>query len=97
MLDPLYDRVLVKVEPKPKKTASGLHLPGSDNKNAPKKGTVICFGEGHLLQDGQIRPLLVEEGDTVLFKGMVGTEIEVEDQEGEFVILRESELLARFK
>ena len=55
-------------------------------------GEVIAVGEGKLLSNGEIKPLTVQEGDTVLFSKYGPTEVTVEGED--YLIAKEDELLA---
>jgi hypothetical protein len=44
----------------------GLYLPSSSSEK-PSQGQVLVTGEGHLKDNGELRPLEVTVGDTVIF------------------------------
>ncbi len=88
---PLFDRVLVKRNDEPTKTASGLFIPDSASKEKPAQGTVIAVGNGRVSDDGKVTPLTVKEGDQVVFGKYAGTEIKLDGEER--LILREDDLL----
>lgn len=85
-IKPLADRVLVEPLQAETTTASGLIIPDSA-KEKQQKGTVIAIGKGT-----KDEPMTVKVGDTVLFGKYGGTEIEIEG--AEYLIMRESEILA---
>ncbi len=87
----LEDRVLVKPMPQEDKTESGIYLPDSA-KERPQKGEVIEVGPGKLLDNGQRVEPTVKKGDKVLFGKYAGTEVKFKGEE--YIILRESEILA---
>ena len=87
---PLYDRLLVERNDAPEKTKGGLFLPSSSSEK-PSQGTVLAVGDGHLKEDGIIKPLQVKSGDIVVFGKYAGTEIKIEGKE--FLILREEDVL----
>ncbi len=95
-IQPLGDRILVKEtisEEKITKTASGIILPDSTNKNkGSKQGKVIAVGSGKYI-DGKRIALEVKVGDTVLFQW--GDEVTVDGEE--YVLISESSLLAIIK
>ncbi len=72
------------------KTAGGLFIPGTVSER-PQKGEVLASGRGRRNKKGQVRPLDVKVGDTVLFPKFAGTTIEVSGEE--LLILREDEVL----
>lgn len=86
---PLYDRVLVKRVEEESRTAGGLFLPETA-KEKPLMGVVLAVGQGRLGDDGQVRPLVVKEGDRVMFGRYSGTEIKVDGEER--LVLREDEI-----
>jgi len=86
---PLYDRVLVKRVEEESKTAKGLFLPETA-KEKPLMGVVLAVGQGRLNDDGEIRPLVVKEGDRVVFGRYSGTEIKVDGEDR--LVLREDEI-----
>jgi chaperonin GroES len=88
---PLFDRVLVKRNVEPTKTASGLFLPDSASKEKPVQGTVIACGNGRVADNGDVTPLAVKEGDTVIFGKYAGTEVKIDGEER--LILREDDIL----
>ncbi len=90
-LKPLYDRVVVKKIEMEQKTAGGIILPDTA-KEESKIGEVIAVGEGRLLENGEIRPLKVKEGDKVLFSKYAGNEVKVDGEE--LLVIREEDILA---
>ncbi len=89
-LRPLGDKVVIKVKEEEVTTASGIVLPGSAQEK-PQQGTVIAVGSGEVL-DGKRVPLDVKEGDQVIYSKYTGSEVKVGDEE--FLILRQSDILA---
>jgi len=73
------------------KTAAGIFLPDTA-KEKPQEGTVVAVGPGRLDEKGNRIPLEVKVGDTVLFAKYAGTEVKLDDTE--YLILRESDILA---
>lgn len=65
-LVPLADRVIVRRDEEATVTPGGIVLPDSA-KEKPKLGRVLAVGTGPMLQDGKFGPMLVKEGDRVLF------------------------------
>lgn len=90
MLKPLADRIIIEVQKQEEKTASGIVLPDTA-KEKPMQGKVIAVGQGRL-DDGKRIPLEVKIGDTVLYSKYAGTEVKVDNHE--YLILRESDILA---
>ncbi len=94
---PLGDRVLVKPMQKDegKKTASGIIIPETIDKEKPEQGKVISVGEGRLSDSGEVIPMNVKEGDVVIFSKYGPEEIKVDGEE--YYILSETSILAVIK
>jgi chaperonin GroES len=90
MLKPLGDRVIVKIVEAEEKTAGGIVLPDTAQEK-PTKGVVVAVGPGRVLDNGQLSPVEVKEGDKVLFSKYGGTEVKVDGEE--FTILRQDDVL----
>ena len=88
---PLGDRVVLKRADAEATTKGGIVLPDTA-KDKPQKGEVIAIGSGHVKNDGTRVPLTVKEGDSVIFSPYGGDEITVGEEE--YLLLRESEILA---
>jgi chaperonin GroES len=91
---PMGDRVLVKPMPKDEVSASGIIIPDSAKQEAPSKGTVVAVGPGRY-DDGELVPMTVKAGDTILFSKYGFDEVKVDGQE--YYILSESSVLAVLK
>jgi len=91
-LKPLADRVVVKPIEGERMSKGGIVLPDTA-KEKPQEGKVIAVGEGRLSEDGKRLPMDVKVGDIVIYAKYGGTEIKIEDEE--FMILRESDILAK--
>jgi chaperonin GroES len=88
---PLGDRVLVKSVERSEQTKSGLFLPDTVQEK-PQEAIVLAVGPGKLLDNGTRTPIDLKPGDKVLYSKYSGTEIKQIDEE--FLILRESDILA---
>jgi chaperonin GroES len=87
---PLHDRILVRREEEVGTTRGGLIIPDSA-KDKPLEGTIISVGQGKTNEEGKLFPLLVKEGDTILFGTYSGTEIKLDGED--FLIMKEEEVL----
>jgi chaperonin GroES len=87
---PLHDRVLIKRVEEQETVRGGIIIPDSA-KEKPQEGEVVGVGTGKRLENGQVIPLEVKEGDRILFGKYSGTEIKVDDID--YLILREDEIL----
>lgn len=93
---PLGDKVLIAVDiSEDKKTASGIIIPETVDKEKPEIGQVVAVGEGRLNDNGDVVPMRVKKGDTVIFSKFGPDEIKVDDEE--YLILSESNILAIIK
>ena len=74
-LKPLDDRIVVKPNEAETQTASGLVIPDTA-KEKPQQGKVLAVGPGKRSdQTGEIIPLGIEVGQTVLYSKYGGTEV----------------------
>ncbi|MDR2734768.1 MAG: co-chaperone GroES [Spirochaetota bacterium] len=82
-IQPLGDRVLVKVSESESKTKGGLYIP--DNaKEKTTQGTVIAIGSHEDIK--------VKAGDKVLYDKYAGSGITIDD--AEHILLRNEDILA---
>lgn len=86
---PLQDRVVVKRMEEETKTAGGIVLPDSATEKPPK-GEVVAVGPGRVLDNGEVRPIDVKVGDTVVFGKYASNTVKID--EDEYLILNESEI-----
>jgi len=91
LIKPLADRVVVKVLSGEEKTRGGIVLPDTA-KEKPQEGEVIAVGPGRVLENGQRLTPELKVGDRVIFAKYSGTEVKIEAEE--YLILRESDILA---
>lgn len=97
MIKPFYDNVLLKIEKEKDviDAGDGLVIKKAVGQKTQFKGTVVACGEGRISLYGNIIPLKVNEGDTVLFNKYAGTEIEFNDEM--FLMIKETDILASIK
>ena len=92
-LQPLEDRIVVRTAEAEEKTASGLVIPDTA-KEKPQQGEVLAVGPGRRSdQTGDIIPLDIAVGDTVVYSKYGGTEITVEGSD--YLILNARDVLAK--
>jgi chaperonin GroES len=91
-LRPLYDNVVIKRKEEEAVSAGGIVLPGSAQEK-PNQGEVVAVGEGKLLESGEIRPLQIKVGDTVVFGQYSGNNT-IKVAGDELMIMRESDIFA---
>ncbi len=87
---PLYDRILVERVESEEVTKGGIILPETA-KEKPQQGKIIAVGQGRRTDDGNVIPLEVKEGDTILFGKYSGSEIKIEGNE--YLIMKEDDVL----
>ena len=87
-IKPLADRVLVRPAPAEEKVG-GIIIPDTA-KEKPQRGTVVAVGDG--TKDD---PMVLKDGDTVLYGKYSGTELEVEGEK--YLMMRQSDVLAIVK
>ena len=90
-IKPLEDRVVVKQSQAETKTSGGIVLPDSAQEK-PQRGKVVACGPGKLLDSGQRGDMSVKKGDEIFYGKYAGSEVEIDQDQ--FVILRESDILA---
>jgi chaperonin GroES len=93
-LVPLNDHVVVKALAE-EKTAGGIILPDTADKERPERGEIIAVGPGKLLENGSRAALSVKVGDTVVFKKYSPDEIKLGKEE--YLVIREDDILAIVK
>ena len=92
-LAPLGDRVVLKQLEAEETTKSGIVLPGQ-NKEKPQQAEVIAVGPGGVV-DGKEIKMEVKKGDQVIYSKYAGTEVKLD--EDEYIIVRQSDILAIIK
>ncbi|MCM1378313.1 MAG: co-chaperone GroES [Clostridium sp.] len=84
-IQPLADRVLIEPTAAEEVTASGIIIPDSA-KEKPLRGKVLAVGGG--TKDD---PMVLKEGDEVLYGKYAGTEIELDGTK--YLMMRQSDVL----
>ena len=91
-LQPLEDRIIVKPGDAEETTASGLVI-ADTAKEKPQQGEVLAVGPGRRAENtGEIIPLDVKVGDTVVYSKYGGTEITIDGED--LLILTSRDVLA---
>lgn len=86
IIKPLQDRVLIEPAKAEEKTAGGIIIPDSA-KEKPLKGVVKAVGGGTADE-----PMVVKEGDVVLYGKYAGTELEFDGIK--YLIMKQTDILA---
>ena len=87
----LDDRVLVE-RVKQEQSKGGIILPNVDPEGSAHMGRVQEIGKGRKMESGQIIPMIVEEGNLIVYSKHGGTAVKVHGKE--YTVLREDEILA---
>ena len=92
-LQPLEDRIVVRASEPEETTVSGLVIPDTA-KEKPQQGTVLAVGPGRRSEhSGDLIPVDVAAGDTVVYSKYGGTEITVDGED--LLILTSRDVLAK--
>ncbi len=89
---PLGERIVIKPMEQETQTRGGILLPDTA-KERPQEGDVIAVGSGRVADDGSRIPMELSVGDKVIYSKYAGTEYE--DGDEEYLIMRESDVLAK--
>jgi chaperonin GroES len=92
-MQPLGDRVVIRPLTEEEVSKGGIILPDTA-KEKPQRGEVVAVGPGRLDENGKRVAMEVKKGDKVIYAKYAGSEIK-EDEE-ELLILRESDILAKY-
>ena len=91
-VQPLEDRIVLRPNDAEETTASGLVIPDTA-KEKPQQGEVLAIGPGRRAeQTGDIIPMDVKVGDTVVYSKYGGTEITIDGED--LLILNARDVLA---
>ena len=94
-LQPLEDRIVVRPNESEETTASGLVIPDTA-KEKPQQGEVLAAGPGKRSEHtGDLLPVDVKVGDTVVYSKYGGTEITIDGDD--LLILSARDVLAIVK
>ena len=91
-LQPLDDRIVVRPGESEETTASGLVIPDTA-KEKPQQGEALAVGPGRRSEvTGEVIPLGINTGDTVVYSKYGGTEITIDGED--LLILSSRDILA---
>ena len=88
-LRPLHDKVLVKRTEEDETSSGGIILSAAA-KEKPSQGEVISVGPGKKLESGDLVPVNLKAGDTVIFGQYGGNEVKLDGED--YLILSESDI-----
>jgi len=86
----LHDRVILKRMEEETTSSGGIVIPDSAAEK-PSRGEITAIGVGKRLDNGEIVPLDVKVGDTVLFGKYSGTEVKVNGED--LLVMREEDIM----
>ncbi len=94
-IQPLGDHVLIELINKEEhqKTASGIVIPDTAEKDRLEKGLVLEIGGGTRNKDGGMIPLMVSKGQMIYFRKPYGAE-EIKMGDKTCLIIKEEDILA---
>lgn len=94
-IQPISGHIFLEPLEENRVTKSGILLPDTAEKERPMQGKVVAVGEGKRSEKGDLIPLSVKVGDTVLFKKYGPDEIELEGKK--YLVTEEADILAILK
>ena len=89
---PLGERIIIKPIEQEQTTRGGIFLPDTA-KEKPQEGEVVAVGPGRATDEGSRIPMELTIGDRVIYSKFAGTEYK--DGDDEYLIMRESDVLAK--
>lgn len=92
ILQPIYDRIIVKPLPKEEKTAGGLFIPGNAQEDQDR-GTVLITGKGRKDKNGKLIPMHIKVGDVVIYGQNIGLSVS-HDGHTDCLVMNEDDVIA---
>jgi len=90
-IKPLFDYVLIKPLSQESTTPSGIVLPDTA-KEKPQVGQVMAVGPGKHDQNGKLLPMVIKNGQKVLYKKWGGNEVKVGTEE--WLLIEQNDVMA---
>ena len=87
---PLHDRVIVRRTEEETTSAGGIVIPDSATEK-PSMGEVLAVGKGTTNNNGDVTPLDVKVGDTVIFGKFAGNEVKADGET--LLVMREEDIM----
>lgn len=81
MLKPQGNRVVIKIGNEEEKTESGIIIASTGAESRPKVGEVVAIGKGRILESGDVIPIDLKVGDSVMYVPGGSSEIRYENQD----------------
>src|SRR4051812_44900564 len=97
-VQPVADRVLVKREDmSAKKSPGGIIIPDTATKEKSKIGVVVAVGEGRTTDEGKKVAMSIKPGSKVIFNAGWDNEVDMGEEDSEYFLVKESDILAIIK
>ena len=77
---PLGDRVLVKASDAAEQERGGIIIPDTAQEK-PQQGEIVAVGPGKRGDNGELLPMNVKVGETILYGKYGGTEVKLDGEE----------------
>ncbi|XP_069790673.1 10 kDa heat shock protein, mitochondrial isoform X2 [Narcine bancroftii] len=90
---PLFDRVLVERVAAETMTKGGIMLP-EKSQGKVLQATVVAVGPGSRVKDGDVQPVNVKVGETVLLPEYGGTKVVLDDKD--YYLFRDGDILGKY-
>jgi len=91
---PLGDRLLVEVPQEEEVTATGIAIAGAGDDDDANSGLVVAVGAGRLNRNGELEPVAVKPGESVMYKPRSGIDVNIEGKK--FRVVSESNCFAKW-
>ena len=91
-LRPIGDHLIVKPLAKEEKSASGIIIPDTVEKERSERGEVVAVGPGRALENGTRSVVDVKVGDKVVFKKYAPDEVKIGGEE--FLVIKMEDVVA---
>lgn len=95
LVQPILDRVLVRIHDAPAMSPGGVLLPSTErDRRAKGRGIVVAVGPGRIVDSGERAAMTAKIGDLVFFHEYAGTDLPIETSYEKYRIIPEQELMA---
>jgi chaperonin GroES len=91
-IQPVNDYILIEPEKAEEKTASGIYIPDTADKEKPQKAKVVAVGPGKIGKNGERVALSVKVDDTILYSKYGPTEVKLGQEE--YFFIQDSDVIA---
>lgn len=92
-LKPLFDQLVLRAPKKLEETSNGgIILPSTVAPEKPQMAEVVFAGSGKIIEDGNLLPMELKVGDTVIFPKYAAIEVKIDGED--MLLLKEKDCLA---